>query len=171
MSAGRFLGSMRTLSFLAVLALPWCALAEVNVVSPMGSGDKANCQSVQATQEPRVIVDCPGDQVFDFCFTREMVDQAGIISGRMEYFSDPSKAGVLKDAPHQEQYHGVINIVTESGVLQMEEKGIWDSASKDWAGLSTVLGGTGDFEGATGKFASFGNTDGGGLVMGTICHQ
>jgi len=30
-------------------------------------------------------------------------------------------------------------------------------------------GGTGDFEGATGKLASFGNTDGAGMAIGTIC--
>jgi hypothetical protein len=51
----------------------------------------------------------------------------------------------------------------------MEENGIIDSTTRDWAGLSTISGGTGDFEGATGKLATLGNGDGGGMVIGTIC--
>ena len=169
MIAERLLWPMLVTFFLAALALPSHTLAGDEIISPMGGGDKANCQSVHADLESRVIVDCPAGQVFDFCFTRKSVDRAGIITGRMEYFSDPSKETKLQHAPHQVQYNGAVKYVTESGVLRLEENGIWDSTSKDWVGLATISGGTGDFEGATGKLASFGNTHGAGMAIATIC--
>ncbi len=72
-------------------------------------------------------------------------------------------------APGQIQYSGTVKYVTKSGVLRAEENGIWDSKTKDYAGLVTISGGTGDFEGATGKLAAFGNSRGAGMVIGTIC--
>lgn len=171
MKAERFAGPMFVMSLLAVLGLTSHARAADEIISPMADADKANCQSVHAIQEERVIVDCPSDQKFNFCFTRKTVDRAGTITGQMEFFSDPTKEAGLQHAPHQLQYGLVINLVTESGVLQMEENGIWDTESKDWAGLSTISGGTGDFEGATGQLATFGNTDAGGMVIGTICKE
>jgi hypothetical protein len=92
-----------------------------------------------------------------------------VITGKLEYFSNPERAAKLQHAPDQEQYNGTINIVTKSGVLQMEENGIIDSTTRDWAGLSAISGGTGDFEGATGRLATLGNAGGGGIVIGTIC--
>ena len=154
---------------LATLALSSRTIAEEEILSPMDVGDGSNCKAVHAVQEKRVIVDCPAGQVYDFCFTRKMADRAGVITGQLEYFSDPTKEMKLQHAPDQLQYGGVINIVTQSGVLRMEENGIVDFKSKHWAGLSTVSGGTGDFEGATGKLASFGRIDAAGMVNGTIC--
>ncbi len=155
---------------MATFVLPSRLLAQEKIMSPMGSGgDAANCVSVHAVQEDRVVVDCPADQTFDFCFTRNTVDRAGMITGRMEFYSDPSKEAKIQHSPDQIQYNGMINIITDSGVLEMEENGIWDSSSKHWAGLSTITGGRGDFEGATGKLASFGRSDAAGMVIGTIC--
>jgi hypothetical protein len=169
MKINDFLAPIVALSFLATPAVSFDALAADEIVSPLRGSDKGNCQSVHAVMGELVVVECPTGQVFDFCFTREMKDPSGVIAGKLEYFSDPSKAAKLQHAADQEQYNGTINIVTESGVIQMEENGIIDSMNRDWAGLSTISGGTGDFEGATGKLATLGNGGGGGLVIGTIC--
>jgi hypothetical protein len=76
----------------------------------------------------------------------------------------------LQHAPGQIQYTGVIKYVTESGVLRGEESGIFDNTSKDYVGLATISDGTGNFEGATGKLAAFGNNQtGAGMLIGTIC--
>ena len=169
MKAKRLLGSMLAMLFLAALALPSHALTADEIISPMGGNDKANCQSVHAFQGKSVIVDCPTGQVFDFCFIKKMVDQAGVITGHIEYFSDPSKEAKLQHAPDQIQYSATVKLVTASGVLRLEENGIWDSTTKDYAGLVTISGGIGDFEGATGKLAAFGNSHAAGMVIGTIC--
>ena len=170
MKAERLLGPMLVMSFLAALALPSHARAAEEIISPMGGRDKANCQSVYAVQEKRVIVDCPAGQIFDFCITKKMVDRAGVITGHFEYFSDPSKEVRLQHAPDRIQYTGAIKYVTKSGVLRGEENGICDRISRDYAGLATISGGTGDFEGATGKLAAFGNNQtGAGMLIGTIC--
>ncbi len=169
MKAKRLLGPMLVMLFLAALALPSHKLAADEIISPMGGSDKANCQSVHAVQEKRVIVDCPAGQIFNFCFTRKMVDRAGVITGHIEYFSDPSKEAKLQHAPGQTQYSGAVKYVTKSGVLRVEENGISDRKSMDYAALVTISGGTGDFEGATGKLAAFGNTRAVGMVIGTIC--
>ncbi len=169
MKAKRLLGPMPVMLFLAALALPSHTLAADEIISPMGSGDKANCQSVYAVQEKHVIVDCPAGQNFDFCLTKKMVDRAGVITGHFEYFEDSSKATKLQHAPGQNQYTGAIKYVTESGVLRGEESGISDRITRDYAGLATISGGTGDFEGATGKLAAFGNSRAAGMVIGTIC--
>lgn len=168
MKAKHLLGPMLVMLFLVALALPSHTLAAEEIISPMGGSDKANCQSVHAVQEKRVIVDCPAGQPFDFCITKKMVDRAGVITGQMEYFSDPSKEAKLQHAPGQIQYTGAIKYVTESGVLRGEENGIGDK-SGDYAGLATISGGTGDFEGATGKLAAFGNSHAAGMLIGTIC--
>ncbi len=170
MKAKRLLGPMLVMSFLAVLALPSHKLAADEIISPMGGSDKANCQSVHAVQEKSVIVKCPAGQNFDFCLTKKMVDRAGVITGQFEYFEDSSKVAKLQHAPGQVQYTGAIKYVTESGVLRGEENGISDRITKDYAGLATISGGTGDFEGATGKLAAFGNNQtGAGMLIGTIC--
>jgi hypothetical protein len=155
--------------FLASPLLSSYTMAADEVVSPLRGSDKGNCQSVHAVIGKQVVMDCPSGQVFDFCFTRELADRAGVITGKLEYFSNPERAAKLQHAPDQEQYNGTINIVTKSGVLQMEENGIIDSTTRDWAGLSAISGGTGDFEGATGRLATLGNAGGGGIVIGTIC--
>lgn len=169
MKAKRLLGSMLVMLFLAALALPSHTLVADVIVSPMGDSDKANCQSVHAVQEKSVVVDCPAGQIFDFCLTKKMVDRAGVITGHFEYFEDASKVAKLQHAPGQVQYTGAIKYVTESGVLRGEESGISDRISRDYAGLATISGGTGDFEGATGKLAAFGNSRGVGMLIGTIC--
>jgi hypothetical protein len=169
MKAKRLLGPMLAMLFLAALALPSHTLTADEFISPMGGGDQANCQSVHAVQEQSVIVDCPVGAGFDFCFTRKMVDRSGVITGHMEYFSDPYKQAMLEHAPGQVQYSGTVKYVTESGVLLLEEYGIWDDISRAYAGLVTISSGTGDFEGATGQLASFGNSRAAGMVIGTIC--
>ena len=146
-------------------------LGEETIMSPMGVSDESNCKAVEAVQEKRVVVDCPTGQIFDFCFTRSMEDRAGLISGVWEHFADPTKEAKLQHAPDQIQYNGKVNIVTDVGVLRVEENGIWDSKSKQWAGLSTVTGGTGEFEGATGKLATYGNSGAAGMVVGTVCRK
>ena len=147
------------------------AAAENGVVSPMAAGDRSGCRSVHAVLQEREIVECPADQAFEFCFTRQVVDQAGWLTGRMEFFSDPSKEAKLQHAPGRIVYHGVTKLVTTSGVLRAEEIGVFDTKTKDWSGLSEISGGTGDFKGATGNLASFGNAKGIGLEIGTICQQ
>ncbi len=147
------------------------AAAGDGIASPMGNSEAANCRSVHAVLQKRVIVDCPAGQAFDFCFTREVVDSAGLLTGRMEFFSDPSKEAKIEHAPGQLRFYGTIKVVTASGELRKEENGILDIKSKDWAGLSTITGGTGDFEGATGNLASFGNVNGTGMQIGTICRE
>ena len=84
------------------------AVAQGEVVSPMR--DRGNCQAVHAVQEPRVVVDCPADQESDFCFTREMVDRAGIITGRLEYVSDPAKDAEISHSSNEALYGGFIRI-------------------------------------------------------------
>jgi hypothetical protein len=169
MKAKRLLVPMLVMLFLAALAFPAHTLVADEIISPMGGSDKANCQSVHAVQEKKVYVGCPAGQTFDLCFTGKMVDRAGVITGHIEYFEDPSKEAALQHAPGQFQYSGTVKYVTKSGVLRAEENGIWDSKTKDYAGLVTISGGTGDFEGATGKLAAFGNSRGAGMVIGTIC--
>ena len=147
------------------------ARAADRIVSPMDGNAQAGCQSVHAVLAKREIVDCPADQGFDFCFTREVVDQAGVLTGRLEFFADSSGDTKLQHAPDQILYTAVTQIVTDSGVVQKEESGVFDTKSKDWAGLSKISGGTGQFEGATGNLASFGNAKGTGLEIGTICKK
>ncbi|MDJ0894587.1 MAG: hypothetical protein QNJ92_05560 [Alphaproteobacteria bacterium] len=147
------------------------ARAADRIVSPMGGNDQAGCRSVHAVLAKRVIVDCPADQGFDFCFTREVVDQAGVLTGRLEFFTDSSGDAKVQHAPDQVLYNGVTNIVTASGIVRIEESGVFDTTSKDWVGLSKISGGTGQFEGATGNLASFGNAKGTGLEIGTICKK
>ena len=169
MKAKRLLVPMLVMLFLAAFALPSHTLAADEIISPMGSGGKSNCQSVHAIQETRMRVSCPTEQNFDFCITRKMVDRAGVITGHIEYFEDSSKEAKLQHAPGQIQYSGIVKYVTKSGVLRVEENGIVDSTTKDYAALVTISGGTGDFEGATGRLAAFGNSLAGGMVIGTIC--
>lgn len=143
------------------------SVAQEDVMSPMR--DRGSCQAVHAVQEPRVVVDCPADQSFDFCFTREMVDKAGIITGRLEFFADPSKGAEIGHSDNEVLYGGLIRIVTDGGALEMMETGVFDTESKEWVGLSTLSGGTGDFEGATGKLATFGDSESLGMVVGSVC--
>ena len=75
------------------------ASAQSDITSPMR--DRGNCQAVDATAEPRAVVDCPADQGFDFCFTRELTDKAGVIIGRLEVFSDPTKGAEIDHNPNQ----------------------------------------------------------------------
>jgi hypothetical protein len=67
--------------FLATSLLSPFIMAADEFVSPLRGSDKGNCQSVHAVMEKLVVMDCPIGQVFDFCFTREMADPSGVITG------------------------------------------------------------------------------------------
>jgi hypothetical protein len=143
------------------------ATAQSDVTSPMR--DRGNCQAVDATAEPRIVVDCPADQGFDFCFTRELVDRAGVLSGRMEVFSDPTKGAEISHNSNQFIYGAFAKIETDEDVLEMDETGIFDAQSKEWSGLATLTRGAGSFEGATGTLATFGDSEAMGRFIGTVC--
>ncbi len=142
-----------------------------NGVSVVDTGGKANCTNFHFVTKPRVIVDCPADQIYDFCFTREVVDASGVLNGTMHYFSDPTHNDLSKVGwdPDQIVYYGIIKYETTDGDLITREVGIWDSKNKNYGGLGTVTEGTGRFANATGSIGGYGNTDGGGIASGTIC--
>jgi hypothetical protein len=119
--------------------------------------------------EPRVVVDCPADQSFDFCMTRELIDKAGVITGRLEYFENSTMGAEISHAPSEALYSSSARIVTDEGVLEMAENGVFDTQSKEWAGLASLTGGSGAFEGAAGKLATFGNAEAMGMFIGTVC--
>ena len=53
-----------------------------------------------------------------------MVDRFGIITGRLEFFADPSKAIGIGHTDDRSLYRGFIWIVTENGALEMTENGV-----------------------------------------------
>ncbi|WP_135507601.1 hypothetical protein [Roseovarius aestuariivivens] len=173
-----FRGMMTTMPCRALrpLVLPFVlsalpAAAADNSISIIDTGGKANCTNVQVLSKPRVIVDCPANEVYNYCFTREWLDASGLLTGTMHYFSDPTHSDGAKVGWDSEQafYHGVSRIETANGDLSLQEVGAWDGNSKNYAGLGTVVGGSGRFENATGEIGGYGNTNGAGITVGTIC--
>jgi hypothetical protein len=161
--------SLFAVTLLTLTAFP--ANAADNGVSVMNNAGKASCMSVKFVTKPRMIVDCPDGEIYDFCFNRETVDASGLLTGTIKHFSDPTHKGLSKVGWDEDQivYYIVTNMETADGDLMTREVGIWDGKNKNYSGLGTVTGGTGRFENATGSLSAYGNTDGGGIGVGTVC--
>jgi hypothetical protein len=131
-----------------------------------------NCRSVYVISNVRDVVDCPADRGADFCIVRtSIVDRGGLLTGRLEYFEDSSKGAKHPDDPSMELYVGVSEITTEQGTVEVEERGIFDTNSLEFAGLGKVKGGTGELAGYSGTLTSTGNAKGTGQIEGTICKE
>ena len=157
------------MTLLALTAPP--ARAADNGMSITTTTGAANCINVSTVAKNRTIVECPANQVYNFCFTRDIADLSGLLSGALTYLNDPSYAGRSGIGWDEDQavYHGVLRWETDEGVLMTKEVGVSDSKNGNYAGLSTVTGGTGRFENATGSMVSYGNSASGGVSSGTIC--
>ncbi len=158
--------------FVAVCSVT--AIADVRAqqaVSPLGNAEKANCQAVYAVAPDRKVVDCPAGKGYDFCFTRELTDQANLISGQLAYFS-----GSMKSIPHPHDpdttvYAAVSTITTTDGILETEEHGLFNGKTLEFAGISTVTDGKGKLEGYSGKLMGIGYAKGKLLLAGTLCRE
>lgn len=130
------------------------------------------CSSIYVIGNARQIVNCPADQKFDYCIIRtSLVDRTGLLTGRLEFFEDSSQGSKHPDAPSMNLYVGVNRITTERGVLDLTERGVFDTDSLEFAGLATITGGTGELAGYTGTVANVGNSEGPVQMTGTICKQ
>lgn len=147
------------------------AAAEGDAVWSTTTNGQAGCFNVMTIGGPRVVFDCPPDEPYNFCFTREITDVAGLLSGTLSVFVDPSfsSQSEVAERPGLSVYHTVLEWETGEGTLTIEEAGLSSSHSGDYAGLGTVMRGTGRFEGAAGSLISSGNGNTGGLTSGTIC--
>jgi hypothetical protein len=136
------------------------------------SADAADCRPIYVVGNAREIVDCPTDQKFDFCLVRSsVVDRAGLLTGRLEYFEDSSQGSKHPHDPSISLYVGVDKITTEKGVVELAERGLFDADSSEYAGLAKITSATGELTGYTGTIADTGNTKGTLLITGTICKQ
>lgn len=145
--------------------------AEDQGVSPLGSPENPNCRAVYAVGEVRKVVKCPAGTSFDFCFTRNLVDRGDLITGQLEYFSDPSKGAVHPHDPDTALTFAPMNIVTKQGTLQTHESGVYNPKTKEFSGVAKVVGGTGQFAGYSGKIMSLGYATGKALFTGTLCRE
>jgi hypothetical protein len=59
-------------------------------------------------------------------------------------------------------------ITTTDGVLKLEEHGLFNTKSLEFAGIATVTGGTGKFEGYSGRLMALGYAKGKAVFMGTL---
>jgi hypothetical protein len=158
-------------------AAPWLPLF-VTLLSAtllaLGGSDAraADCRSIYVIGNARQVVDCPTDQKFDFCLIRtSLVDRAGLLTGRLEYFEDSSKESKHPQDPSISLYVGVNKITTDKGVLEFTERGLFDSDSLEYAGLAAITGGNGELAGYAGTVTDIGNAKGTVLITGTICKQ
>ncbi len=136
------------------------------------SAGAADCRAIYVVGNAREIVDCPTDQKFDFCMVRtSLVDRAGLLTGRLEYFEDSSKGSKHPQDPSISVFVGVDKITTEKGVLELAERGIFDSDSSEFASLARITSGTGELAGYAGTLTDIGNTKGTLLITGTICKE
>jgi hypothetical protein len=140
------------------------------------TGDKdaraAECRSVHVIGNAREIVDCPQDKEFDFCIVRtSLTDSTGLLTGRLEFFEDFALGSAHPQIPSMNLYVGVTKITTGKGVLELVERGIFDTDSLEFAGLATISGGTGELAGFAGTVADVGNSEGTLLITGTICKE
>ena len=93
--------------------------------------------------------------------TRELIDKAGVITGRME-------SAEISHRRYEALYRSSARTLTDEGVLEMAENGIFDTQSKERAGLATLSSGSGSFEAAAGKLATFGNAEAMGMFISTV---
>ena len=124
-----------------------------------------------AVTAARTVVDCPAGKGYDFCFTRELKDRANLISGKMAYFS-----GTMKSVPHPHNADtsviaAPVTITTADGVLELEEAGVFNTKSLEFAAISTVTGGRGKFKGYSGKLITLGYAKGNSVWLGTLCRE
>lgn len=158
-----------------VVACSLAGIADVGAqqqgVPPLGDAEEPSCQAVYAVASARTVVDCPPEKGFDFCFTRELADQTNLITGQMAYFSGAMKS---VDHPHDADTTVIaapVTITTADGVLELEEHALFNSKTLEFAGIETVTGGTGKFEGYSGKLMDVGYAKGKGVWMGTLCRE
>lgn len=131
-----------------------------------------DCRPVYVIGSARDVVDCPAGHEADFCLVRSsLVDRGGLLTGRLEYVEDSSKGAKHPQDPSMELYVGASKITTEQGALELEEHGIFDSNSLEFAGLGKVTGGTGELAGFAGTLTDVGNAKGTVLITGTICKE
>ena len=71
--------------------------------------------------------------------------------------------------PEQGFYHGILKWETAEGKVEMREVGAFDMKNGNYAGIGTVVGGTGRFENASGSTTTYGNGKSGGMTLGTVC--
>ena len=170
--------SKRSQSLPATLFVVACSIvgisgasAQQQGVSPLGDAAEPNCQAVYAVASTRKIVDCPPGKGYTFCFTREVRDQANIISGQLAYFSGPMKSIPHPYDPDTSVIAAPETITTADGVLELEEHGLFNTKSLEFAGIETVTGGTGKFAGYSGKLMGIGYAKGKAVFMGTLCRD
>ena len=159
-------------------AIATCALTAIATqvaaqqgVSPFGVPEKPSCEAVYAVADVRRPVDCPAGEEFTFCATRTLTDQANLISGEITLFAG-AKEGITH--PHNEDttvYAAAVKVTTSGGELDLEEQGLFNSKTQEFAGIETVMKGTGKFEGFSGKLIVAGYAEGKGVILGTLCRE
>jgi hypothetical protein len=138
---------------------------------PFADSDNPNCTSVYATGTGRTVIDCPAGKAFDFCMTRDLVDKAGLITGKVEYFSSSKD-----NTPHPHDSDSLVlyaseTITTVNGTLEFQESGVFNTKTKEFAVINTLMSGSGQFEGYSGKLmvVGYGTNDGEVLWTGKLC--
>jgi hypothetical protein len=167
----------RVLKFIEVLVVVIFVflLAKVGApqqgVSPLGEAEKSNCQAVYAVGAVRKIIDCPKGKGYNFCMTRELTDRTNLITGQLAYFSGAKESVAHPHDPNTSVYAAKVMITTADGVLELKEHGLFDNKTLEFTAISTVAGGTGKFEGYSGKLMCLGYAKGKVVFMGTLCHE
>ena len=154
--------------------LPGPATMLVVSLFTLGAADAwaQDCRPVYAVGTAPNVVDCPAGHESDFCLIRtSLVDRGGLLTGRLEYLEDSSKGSKHPQEPSLQLYVGVYKITAEQGALEVEEHGIFDSNSLEFAGLGKITGGTGELAGFAGNLTDIGNAKGTMLITGTMCKE
>lgn len=151
-------------------------LATVLVVSLFvlgaSEGRAQDCRPVYAVGTAPNVVDCPAGHESDFCLVRTtLVDRGGLLTGRLEYVEDSSKGAKHHQDPSVQLYVGAYKITTERGSLEVQEHGLFDSNSLEFAGLGKIARGAGELAGFAGNLTDIGNAKGTMLITGTICKE
>lgn len=131
-----------------------------------------DCRSIDVIGNAREVVDCPAGHEDDFCIVRtSLVDRSGLLTGRLEYIDYAAKGSKHPQDPSMQLYVGLSKITTDKGTLDIDEYGIFDSDSLEYAGLGKIAGGTGELAGFAGTVTSSGHAKGSSQIAGTICKE
>lgn len=162
--AAMTLGTVALAAFGSSAALAEPALAPA---APAG----AECTSVFARATERTVVDCPAGGNYVFCFTREVSDESGLISGRLEFLGPPGDSPAHPDDPELAIVYSHGRLVTADGALEIREGGLYAPQSKAFSGVSKVVGSSGTLAGYSGTIMSLGYASGRAILAGNLCRQ
>ncbi len=139
------------------------SLATIMIFSGFGSATLADCKNFQGRLTNPVFEACEG---FEVCITTKATGTLtgeqvlSFIGNVFDIFpTDPLTRGIVSELV----WH------TNEGDVFGTDLGVIDFRTFNFASLTTITGGTGKWEGATGQVINAGNADGTTELSGQIC--